>query len=72
MQERERRRSNASTIGGKRRVKSIRDGYAEAIVLDFVQALAAGRQCCGFCRKARRDEHAPSFQRPWICSPAKG
>jgi hypothetical protein len=21
-----------------------------------VQPLAAGRQCCGFCRKARRDE----------------
>jgi hypothetical protein len=29
---------------------------AEAIVLDFVQPLAAGRQCCGFCREARRDE----------------
>jgi hypothetical protein len=56
MQERERRRSNASTISGKRRVKSIRDGYAEAIVLDLVQPLAAGGQCCGFCRKARRDE----------------
>ena len=29
---------------------------AEAIVLDLVQPLAAGRQCCAFCRKARRDE----------------
>jgi hypothetical protein len=24
---------------------------AEAVVLDRVQLLAAGRQCCGFCRK---------------------
>jgi hypothetical protein len=28
----------------------------EAIVLDLVQPLAAGRQLRGFCRKARRDE----------------
>ena len=29
---------------------------AEAIVLDLVQPLAAGRQLRGLCRKARRDE----------------
>ena len=29
---------------------------AKAVMLDFVQPLAAGRQSCGFCRKARRDE----------------
>jgi hypothetical protein len=29
---------------------------AEAIMLDFVQPLAAGGQCRGFCRKARRDK----------------
>jgi hypothetical protein len=29
---------------------------AEAVMLDLVQPLAARRQCCGFCRKARRDE----------------
>jgi hypothetical protein len=28
----------------------------EAIVLDFMQPLAAGRQLRGLCRKARRDE----------------
>ena len=28
----------------------------EAIVLDLMQPLAAGRQLLGFCRKARRDE----------------
>jgi len=28
----------------------------KAIMLDLVQPIAAGRQCCGFCRKARRDE----------------
>jgi hypothetical protein len=29
---------------------------AEAVVLDLVQPLAAGRQLRGFCREARRDE----------------
>jgi hypothetical protein len=29
---------------------------AEAVVLDFVQPLAAGRQLVGLRRKARRDE----------------
>jgi hypothetical protein len=29
---------------------------AEAVVLDLVQPLAAGRQLCGFDWKARRDE----------------
>jgi hypothetical protein len=29
---------------------------AEAVVLDFVQPLAAGRQLVGLCGKARRDE----------------
>jgi hypothetical protein len=28
----------------------------EAIVLDFVQPLAAGGQCRGLCREARRNE----------------
>jgi hypothetical protein len=35
---------------------SLAGNDAEAIVLDFVQPLAAGRQLIGFCWKARRDE----------------
>ena len=29
---------------------------SDAVVLDLVQPLAAGRQCCGLYRKARRDK----------------
>ena len=35
---------------------SLAGNDAEAIVLDFVQPLAAGGQLIGFGRKARRDE----------------
>src|SRR5215831_10577435 len=34
----------------------------KAVVLDFVQPLAAGRQSCGFCRKARRDEPSSGWE----------
>ena len=32
-------------------------------MLDLMQPLAAGRLCCGFCRKARRDEPGPMARR---------
>src|SRR5215831_8972064 len=71
MQERERRRANVSTISGKRWVvgeaiartavephlrASLAGDDAEAVVLDPMQPLAAGRQLIGFSWKARRDE----------------
>jgi hypothetical protein len=68
MQERERRCAKVSTISGKAgevvartaiepHLRAILAGNdAEAVVLDFVQPLAAERQLLGFCWKARRDE----------------
>ena len=61
MQERERKRANVSTISGKRWVRSLpaiephlravlAGNDAEAVVLVFVQPLAAGRQFIGFGR----------------------
>jgi hypothetical protein len=69
MQERERRRANVSTISGKAAGEVVartavephlRAGLAgndaEAVVLDFVQPLAAGRQLIGFGWETWRDE----------------
>ena len=58
MHERERRRAKVSTISGKRwvRLAILAGNDAEAVMLDFVQPLAAGRQLVGFGRKAWRDE----------------
>src|SRR5262245_1759246 len=69
MHERERKRANVSTIRGKRGGEiiartavephlraSFAGNDAEAVVLDFVNPQAAGRQCVGLSGEARRDE----------------
>ena len=64
MQERERSRASASTISGKRSVRSLEpDAIAvlagddpEAVVLDLVQPQLARGRVRGFGRKAWRDE----------------
>jgi hypothetical protein len=60
--------SVARAISGKRPVQScpLREKpharrvaaheHSETVVLDLVQPLAAGRQCCGLYRKARRNK----------------
>ena len=48
---------DVSTISGKRRGQVVLAGnQAEAVVLDLVQPLVAGKQFIGFGWEARRDE----------------